>query len=54
LSYVRLRREEYTAKELSRWRQRFDAWLGQGIDVYAYCKHEDEAPAYARQLLGSR
>lgn len=54
-AYVRLRREEYTPKQLSVWRQRFDAWLEQGIEVYAYCKHEDagKAPAYAR-LLGSR
>jgi len=53
-AYVRLRREEYTPKELSAWRQRFDAWLGRGMDVYAYCKHEDagKAPAYARRLLG--
>jgi uncharacterized protein YecE (DUF72 family) len=55
-AYVRLRREEYTPKELSAWRQRFDAWLAQGIEVYAYCKHEDagKAPAYARRLLGQK
>src|SRR3989442_1654071 len=42
----RLRNCESTMK-------RFDAWLGQGVDVYAYFKHEDagKAPAYARQLL---
>ena len=53
-AYLRLRKEEYTSKELGAWRKRFDAWLGQGIDVYAYCKHEDagKGPAYARQLLG--
>jgi uncharacterized protein YecE (DUF72 family) len=53
-TYVRLRREEYKPEELAAWRKRFDAWLGQGFDVYAYCKHEDagKAPAYARQLLG--
>jgi uncharacterized protein YecE (DUF72 family) len=52
-TYVRLRRENYTPKELSGWRKRFDAWLGKGVDVFAYLKHEDagKAPAYARQLL---
>jgi uncharacterized protein YecE (DUF72 family) len=53
-TYVRLRREEYTAKELAVWKNRFDAWVQDGVDVYAYCKHEDagKAPAYASQLLG--
>jgi len=53
-TYVRLRLEDYTPKQLTAWRKRFDAWLAQGIDVYAYCKHEDEGkgPAYARALLG--
>jgi uncharacterized protein YecE (DUF72 family) len=53
-TYVRLRREEYTPKQLKDWRKRFDTWLAQGVDVYVYCKHEDEgkAPANARQLLG--
>ena len=53
-TYVRLRREEYTAKQLKEWRKRFDTWMAQGVDVYVYCKHEDEglAPAYARQILG--
>jgi len=51
--YVRLRREEYTPKQLAAWKQRFDAWRGQGIAVYAYCKHEEagKGPAYARRLL---
>ena len=53
-AYLRLRKEEYTPKELAAWRKRFDAWLDQGIDVYAYCKHEDagKGPAYAKRLLG--
>ncbi|MGH9579584.1 MAG: DUF72 domain-containing protein, partial [Terriglobales bacterium] len=53
-TYVRLRNENYTPKQLSAWRKRFDAWLGQGVDVYVYVKHEDagKGPAYARQLLG--
>ena len=50
-TYVRLRRESYTAKELAAWSKRFDEWLGKGVDVFAYCKHEGKAPAYARSLL---
>ena len=53
-AYVRLRLEDYTAKQLAAWRKRFDGWLAQGVNVYVYCKHEDEgkAPEYARQILG--
>jgi uncharacterized protein YecE (DUF72 family) len=53
-TYVRLRREDYTAKDLAAWRQRCETWVAQGTDVYVYCKHEDEgkAPEYARQILG--
>jgi uncharacterized protein YecE (DUF72 family) len=53
-TYVRLRREVYTPAQLKAWRKRFDGWLEQGVDVYAYCKHEDagKAPAYANLLLG--
>jgi len=52
-AYVRLRREEYSAKELAAWRKRFDGWNKQGVDVYCYVKHEDagKGPKYARQLL---
>lgn len=52
-TYIRLRREDYTAKQLGEWRKRFDAWMEQGVDVYVYCKHEDEGkgPAYARIVL---
>jgi uncharacterized protein YecE (DUF72 family) len=52
-TYVRLRREEYTPKQLKEWRKRFEGWLSRGVDVYVYCKHEGEgkAPAYASQLL---
>jgi len=52
-TYARLRLENYTAKQLAPWKKRFDGWLAEGVDVYAYCKHEDagKGPAYARQLL---
>jgi len=53
-AYVRLRREDYTAKQLRAWRKKLDGWLAQGIDAYVYCKHEDEGkgPAFARIILG--
>jgi uncharacterized protein YecE (DUF72 family) len=53
-TYARLRLENYTPKQLAAWKKRFDGWIAQGLDVYAYCKHEDsgQAPAYARKLLG--
>jgi len=53
-TYARLRLENYTPKQITTWRKRFDGWLAQGVDVYAYFKHEDagKAPAYARKLLG--
>src|SRR5262245_47305126 len=55
-TYLRLRKENYTPKQLTAWRKRIDAWLEQGIDAYVYCKHEDagKAPAYARRLLGKQ
>jgi len=54
-AYVRLRLEEYTKKQLAAWRSRFDEWNSQGIDVYAYCKHEEagKGAKYAKQLLGT-
>ena len=54
-TYVRLRRESYTPKQLAAWKQRFDAWIDQGVDVYAFFKHEEagKAPAYARRLLSA-
>ena len=53
-TYARLRLEDYTPKQITAWRKRFDDWIGQGVDVYVYFKHEDagKAPAYAHQLLG--
>lgn len=55
-TYVRLRRESYTDEQLAAWKQRFNAWLRQPINVYVYLKHEEagKAPAYARRLIASR
>jgi len=54
-AYVRLRRENYTPKQLRDWRKKFDGWLTQGIDAYVYCKHEEEGkgPAFVRMILVS-
>jgi uncharacterized protein YecE (DUF72 family) len=55
-TYVRLRLEEYSPGQLNAWRKRFDSWIAQGVDVYVYCKHEDEgkAPEYAKQILEAK
>jgi uncharacterized protein YecE (DUF72 family) len=55
-TYVRLRLEDYSPKQLNAWRKRFDSWLAQDVDVYVYCKHEDEgkAPEYAKQILQAK
>lgn len=54
--YLRLRRDdkEYSDAELAAWRARFDAWVAQGLDVYAYFKHEESAKGtdYAFRVLG--
>jgi len=53
-TYLRLRREEYSEKDLAAWRNQFDEWREKGVDVFAYVKHEDagKGPKYVRQLLG--
>jgi uncharacterized protein YecE (DUF72 family) len=54
-TYLRLRRESYTPRELAAWQERCDGWLRRGIDVYAYFKHEEagKAPRYAERLLSA-
>jgi uncharacterized protein YecE (DUF72 family) len=52
-AYARLRLEEYSKKQLTAWRIRFDEWTAGGLDVYAYCKHEDagKGAKYAQQIM---
>lgn len=52
LVYLRLRRTEYPASALGEWQARIRAWVGEGLDVYGYLKHEDnpEAPTLAASL----
>jgi uncharacterized protein YecE (DUF72 family) len=49
--YFRLRREDYDARAIKRWKKRIDE-LG-FADAFVYFKHEDEArgPAFAKKLL---
>jgi uncharacterized protein YecE (DUF72 family) len=51
-TYVRLRRANYTAELLADWKSRIQDWVNDGIDVFAYIKHEDnpDAPLIARQF----
>jgi len=51
--YLRLREPPYDEAALAEWAGRIRPLLDQGVDVYAYFKHEDEptAPSYAARLL---
>ena len=48
--YLRLRSASYSPEELAAWGARIRELLGQEIDVFAFFKHEDEGPRYARAL----
>ena len=51
--YLRLREPPYDEADLRGWADRLRPLLADGIEVYAYFKHEDEptAPGYALRLL---
>jgi uncharacterized protein YecE (DUF72 family) len=50
-TYLRLRREEYGPAEQREWLLRVLGWAEQGIEVYAFFKHEGpQAPAMAVEL----
>ena len=51
--YVRFREPPYTDDDLRRFAERMQPLLANGVDVYAYFRHEDEptAPRYAERLL---
>jgi uncharacterized protein YecE (DUF72 family) len=53
--YFRLRKEAYTAEEISGVAGRVREQLNEGRDVYLYFKHEDspEGALYAEQVLQS-
>lgn len=51
-TYVRLRKEHYSREALERWIRRFRGWVDQGVDVFAFVKHEGSpaAPAIAEEI----
>lgn len=51
--YLRFREPPYSEDDLEAFAARIQALLGEGIDVFAYFRHEDvpTAPAYAQRLL---
>ncbi len=48
--YFRLRRDHYSDAELDSWAERFQGYLGEGRDVFAYFKHEALGPSYAEGI----
>jgi uncharacterized protein YecE (DUF72 family) len=59
-TYVRLRRSQYSDAQRTEWQNRIRRWEQDGIEVFAYIKHEDnpEAPLialeFANGLVSSR
>jgi uncharacterized protein YecE (DUF72 family) len=51
--YLRLREPPYSDEALRKWAERIRPLLAEGVEIYAYFKHEDQptAPAYAARLL---
>ena len=51
--YLRLREPPYDEAALARWARRLRALADEGLEVYAYFKHEDEptGAAYAERVL---
>ena len=44
-TYIRLRRSEYDAVRRAEWQQRIKSWAANGVEVFAYIKHEDNPNA---------
>ncbi len=44
-TYVRLRRTEYDSARRGEWQERIRRWASDGVDVFAYIKHEDNPNA---------
>jgi uncharacterized protein YecE (DUF72 family) len=51
-TYVRMRRSEYSPEQRREWHDRIRMWAGEGVDVYAFVKHEDnpDAPLIAMEF----
>jgi len=52
VTYVRLRRDEYSDERRAEWTARIRGWVNDGVEVFAYIKHEGnpDAPLIARQF----
>src|SRR5207249_3839924 len=44
-AYIRLRRSVYDDSKRTEWQQRIRTWGRQGVEVFAYIKHEDNPNA---------
>jgi hypothetical protein len=44
-TYVRLRRGSYGDAERRSWQRRLGSWAEEGIEVFAFLKHEDDPQA---------
>ncbi len=55
ITYLRLRRSEYPPNLRQEWQNRIRGWVNDGINVFAYIKHEDNpnAPVVAVQFAQS-
>ena len=53
-AYVRLRGKSYDEKALEGWGSSFRSALEDGVDVYAYLKHEDSATGPADAAILKR
>ena len=53
-TYVRLRRSSYDDAKRTEWQDRMRSWVRDGIEVFAYIKHEDNpnAPLIALEFAG--
>ncbi len=51
--YLRLRREDYEASAIVAWGERLRAVVADGVDVFAFFKHERAGPRFAAALLAA-
>lgn len=48
--YLRLRRTSYTAKEVSGWADRLEAFLSDGTDCYVFFRHDEQGESAHRAI----
>jgi uncharacterized protein YecE (DUF72 family) len=46
--YLRLRRSSYSDEDLDRWTRRFEPFLADGMDIYAFFRHDQEGDSALR------